>query len=60
MFFYNGDLYIIINFILYTKIYILAIRFLIRYNFAYYKYNALYLRKTFINDFKKINRRDNL
>ena len=60
MFFYNDDLYIAISFILYTKIYIFIIRFLIRHDYVYYKYNVFYLLKTFINDFKKINRRNNL
>ena len=60
MFFYNNDLYIIINFILYIKIYIFVIRFSTRYDYAYYKYNALYLLKIFINNFKRISRRDSL
>ena len=60
-FLFNDDhLYIVINFILYTKTYILIIRLSTHHNFAYHKYNAFYLRKTFINDFKRISRRVNL
>ena len=45
-----------INPILHTKIYIFAIHLLTRHDYAYHKYNALYLLRIFINDFKKINR----